>query len=99
MLEGLFEEEVTYLCFGDSILIQFAHKVFQTELVEYAEKQKKGQTEGASDDELLDPKVNAGRLRNKKMARLVEQPVFTYKGIVYGDDVVSDNLTIIPKKA
>lgn len=33
------------------------------------------------------------------MARLVENPVFTYKGIVYGDDVVSDALTIIPKKA
>ena len=78
-------------------MLNYTRKIFASEGNNVFEKLNEMAWDGESVDEaqqlLMD---DQDRKENVKLQRLIEHPLYTYKGIVYSDGILSKNLKVIP---
>ena len=87
-----------YLCYGDTIMLNFTKKVFRSDIADQTNPDRQSAWDGESIDEkeqlLMD---DQDRKENIKLQKLIESPAYVYKGMVYSDGILEKSLNVIPK--
>ena len=97
--EAIYGDNAVYLCFGDTIMLNYTQKVYGEEIAKQVMAEDPDYHDAESDNgfdktenEALESKMHA------KLSRVIYEPKYTYKGMVYSDGIIDRNLKIIPKK-
>ena len=87
------------MCFGDAILLNYTQKVFTEDISKQKTLEDPEFQEGGSADE--DGKVAEeeikGQRNDEKLTRVIADPQYVYKGMVYSDGILDQHLKVIPK--
>lgn len=89
-MEAVYGDQAEYLCVGDTVLIKFSHKIFQNDVDQYEEIKNLGDLQDENIQNLtpIQKEAKDDQVRKMKLAKLITDPVYNFKGMVYCDGII-----------
>ena len=95
-LKGDGTDNLEFLCFGDTIFLNYTQKIFSEDIKKQADAENPDILDGKSEDGVAEEELKDAK-RDEKLTKVIADPEYIYRGMVFSDGILDRTLKVIPK--
>ena len=89
-------DQTEFLSFGDTIFLNYTQKIFSEDIKKQAEVEDPDIVDGKSEEGIAEEDLKDAK-RDEKLTKVIADPEYIYKGMVFSDGILDKTLKVIPQ--